>query len=204
MITLLAQHAAQSNSDRWWLTLAVPTGVIIGALIAGGFNKWTAKKPPHEKLEKLIAILKDWPEDLAGKETVHQAVELTLGEIRSTDRLEDIPDPVAPDAAPSEIAEAEATVDDVVRERERVRRNESLKSSWTSLAFALAAVWFFLQWSKAGIQSLPSFMAFVLVSLGMSAFVWILAPLLGAAWDETRAAGADAVARWRRRGRVEK
>lgn len=79
---LAADSASQSNNGQWWipyLALIVP---ITAAIVAGLFQMRTTRKAPHERLEKLIGIVKDWPVDLPGKETVHQSIELTLREIR--------------------------------------------------------------------------------------------------------------------------
>ncbi|MEV6279117.1 hypothetical protein [Nocardia sp. NPDC051832] len=79
MMTLLAQQASIGSPDRWWLAFVVPAGVVLGALVAGVFALRTTRTTPHDKLETLISALKDWPDDLPGKETVHQSVELTAG-----------------------------------------------------------------------------------------------------------------------------
>ena len=40
----------------WWQSIAVPTGVVLAALIAGTVAVRTARKTPHEKLRELAEI----------------------------------------------------------------------------------------------------------------------------------------------------
>ena len=82
MIHWLADDPNPQNNGQWWpayLTLGIPLAV---AFVAGRFQVRTTQKSPYEKLEKLIGVLKDWPEDLTGKETMHREIQLALSEIR--------------------------------------------------------------------------------------------------------------------------
>lgn len=74
----------------------------------------------HEKLEKLTGVLNDWPPDL-GRETVCQAIELTLGEIQRVDDLADLPKTHVDDS-PEKAAAAETSVDSIVKGREAWKR----------------------------------------------------------------------------------
>ncbi|WP_416565104.1 hypothetical protein [Nocardia testacea] len=113
MITVLAQQAAQA-SNPWWSFLAVPVGAVTGAVIAGGASWVVSRKTPYDRLEQLIGVAKDWPDDLPGKDTVYQAVELTLGEIRRADRLGELP---KASTEPDKVTAAEEKIDGIVQQR---------------------------------------------------------------------------------------
>lgn len=113
-----AEQTGQSSASPspWW---AVPAGVILAAVVAGFVNWRTAKKDPHDKLEQLVGIAKDWPDDLPGKAMVYQAIELTLGQVRRADGLEDLPDTSErePTDASSERSAYRESIDRIVREQ---------------------------------------------------------------------------------------
>ncbi|WP_297625227.1 hypothetical protein [Nocardia sp.] len=132
MIELLAQQAAQGNTDRWWLAFAVPTGVIIGATIAGLVSFWTNRKTPHDKLEQLVGVLKDWPDDVPGRDSVTRSIELTLGEIRRADKLDEVPSTSPADPRSAAVSKAEQEIDDLVAQRELERAQAEF---WKSAGF---------------------------------------------------------------------
>ncbi|MCX4094485.1 hypothetical protein [Nocardia sp. alder85J] len=119
---LAADPAPQSNNGSsgspgpWWLPYLALVAPLTAPFIAGLFSMRTTRKTPHEKLEKLIGVVNNWPEDLPGKETVYQSIELTLGEIREVDKLGDLPK-VEASETPSESSNAEEQVDAIVQAR---------------------------------------------------------------------------------------
>ncbi|WP_416566402.1 hypothetical protein [Nocardia testacea] len=129
MITVLAQQA-QANS-AWWSTWAVPIGVVTGSLIAGFITWRTSRKSPHDKLEQLVNVLKDMPEDIPGRDTVVGAIQLTLAEIRRTDQLDEILKAFALSRAPT-TPEHPATPEEKV-----ARANEALMRALEKLADVL-------------------------------------------------------------------
>ncbi|MET8430722.1 hypothetical protein [Nocardia sp. NPDC004860] len=98
MVAFLAEQAAQS--DKWW---AVPTGVVLGALVTAGlggvFGWWNAKRPKeltsHEKLKLLVEVIDKWPQENPppGIDTLHQAIEAALADVRRDDKLAGAPAP---------------------------------------------------------------------------------------------------------------
>ncbi|MGV9336532.1 hypothetical protein [Nocardia sp. NPDC003726] len=65
-----------------WLPVLAPVGVIVAAFIAAVVARWNVRKPPHEHLETLIQLYRDWPEELEGKETIERQIALQLAEMR--------------------------------------------------------------------------------------------------------------------------
>ncbi|MBF6302250.1 hypothetical protein IU459_32625 [Nocardia amamiensis] len=65
-----------------WLPVLAPVGVIAAAFIAAVVARWNVRKPPHEHLETLVQLYRDWPEELEGKETIERQIALQLAEMR--------------------------------------------------------------------------------------------------------------------------
>ena len=83
MLTVLAQSPDTSFS---WNILATPAGVVLGAVIAG-FVAWrNARKSVYERLESLVKVRKDWPDNLDGGDTIDHAIAFALAEIRRKER----------------------------------------------------------------------------------------------------------------------
>ncbi|MFF2551792.1 hypothetical protein ACFVUS_12380 [Nocardia sp. NPDC058058] len=94
MIEQMAQAATSQADVPWWipyLALGVPLGVVIAALISGRVSLRAVKKTPHERLVSLITALKDWPEDMPGKESIRLSIEVVLAEIRYSEQLSNLP-----------------------------------------------------------------------------------------------------------------
>lgn len=88
VITFLA-IASQAGTGFDWSILAAPSGVILGALIAGFVATRNAKKSVYERLASLMDVCKDWPEGMDGADTVDRSIALALAEIRRREKHTD-------------------------------------------------------------------------------------------------------------------
>lgn len=104
MTNFLAE-TAETGGGFDWSILATPAGVILGALIAGTVAWRSSRKSVYERLESLAKTRKDWPEGLAGTDTVDQSIALSLAEIRKREKHEDAASTPAQQRADREISE---------------------------------------------------------------------------------------------------
>ncbi|MFE4457987.1 hypothetical protein ACFROC_11590 [Nocardia tengchongensis] len=61
---------------------AAPVGAIVAATIAGWVAIRNSRKPAHDRVESLVKALKDWPDEIEGRETAERSLALALAEIR--------------------------------------------------------------------------------------------------------------------------
>jgi hypothetical protein len=179
VIAVLAQHA-QNSPSPWWLALAVPMGVVTGAITAGLFSLRTSRKSPYDRLEQLVGVLKDWPEDWPegqpSKETVHHAIELTTSEIRRSEAFQILPpSPRRPETMKDSEAELKAQLLD------RLGRSRSADIGGIAFIFAsLAAILiggFAIPWllrDHPDLRIIQPFVAFVAGSVIVGAVAGIL------------------------------
>ncbi len=180
--------ATQASTQQWWLAYIALLIPLSAPFVAGLFQLRTTRKTPHEKLEKLIGVLKEWPEDLAGKETVHQAIELTLGEIRRVDKLTELPKSGTDESPEADRAAAEK-IDQIVLGR-AVATVRKRRLSWARAFFWGGLAFIVLAWlapgAFLGFPSQPQiavgilyalFGAFLYVDLRGSATRFIDAPI---------------------------
>ncbi|WP_156747613.1 hypothetical protein [Nocardia sp. 852002-51244_SCH5132740] len=66
-----------------WLPISAPLAAILAALIAAAVARLNVRKPPpHEQLETLMQLYRDWPVELEGKATIERQISLLLAELR--------------------------------------------------------------------------------------------------------------------------
>jgi hypothetical protein len=66
-----------------WLPISAPLAVILAAFIAAVVARLNVRKPPpHEQLETLLQLYRDWPVELEGKDTIERQISLQLAELR--------------------------------------------------------------------------------------------------------------------------
>ncbi|MEU1527714.1 hypothetical protein ABZ413_36535 [Nocardia rhamnosiphila] len=66
-----------------WLPISAPLAVILAAFIAAVVARLNVRKPPpHEQLETLLQLYRDWPVELEGKATIERQISLQLAELR--------------------------------------------------------------------------------------------------------------------------
>ncbi|MBY8863971.1 hypothetical protein K7711_46430 [Nocardia sp. CA2R105] len=82
-----------------WLPVLAPLGVIAAAIIAATVARWNDHKAPHEQLETLVKIYRDWPQELEGKDTIERQIALRLAEIRVADEDGEQPEASAEERA---------------------------------------------------------------------------------------------------------
>ncbi|MGW4119872.1 hypothetical protein [Nocardia sp. NPDC004711] len=85
MIAWLAADPAQTNVAASWkdfLTLATPTGTIVGAVIAGYFLLRNARKSPYDRLDLLLKARAAWPQGLEGQQALDRAIQRAVASIR--------------------------------------------------------------------------------------------------------------------------
>lgn len=85
-VTNFLAAAADTGSGFDWSILATPSGVVLGALIAGSVAWRNSRKSVYERLELLAKARKDWPEGLDGAETLDQSIALALAEVRKREK----------------------------------------------------------------------------------------------------------------------
>lgn len=120
MITVFAQQALADSP--WWSAWAVPVGVVTGSAIAGFVTWRTSRKSPHDRLEQLVNVLKDLPEDLPGRDTIVGSIQLTLAEIRREDRLDELLKAYALTRSAMTPAHAATPEEEIARANEAVMR----------------------------------------------------------------------------------
>lgn len=82
----LPANATAASGGFDWSILATPSGVVLGALIAGTVAWRNSRKSVYERLESLAKTRKDWPVGLDGTETVDQSLALALAEVRKREK----------------------------------------------------------------------------------------------------------------------
>ncbi|MBA8965068.1 hypothetical protein JOJ86_007434 [Rhodococcus percolatus] len=105
---LAVDEASKGWSD--YLAAFGPIAVLSVGLITGWVAIRNARKSPHDRLETLIKVHKDWPEDVDGLETVTHSITLALADIRRTEKH-----PV-----PTTLTEEQAAAEAEVRKAGRV------------------------------------------------------------------------------------
>ncbi|MEV6280762.1 hypothetical protein [Nocardia sp. NPDC051832] len=60
----------------------MPFGVIVAAAMAAAVSLWNDRRTPYGDLESLIAIAKDWPDSVAGRDDIEAAIEVQLARVR--------------------------------------------------------------------------------------------------------------------------
>jgi hypothetical protein len=87
-------EAASTKSDV--TDLFSPAAVLLAALIAGLVAWWNARTSPQGRLQTLIGIYRNWPDEkLDGRDTVECSIAITLARIR---HMDGIPAPADPNA----------------------------------------------------------------------------------------------------------
>ncbi len=65
-----------------WLPILAPLAAIVAAVIAATVARRNVRKAPHEQLETLIQLYRDWPDELEGRGTIERQISLQLAELR--------------------------------------------------------------------------------------------------------------------------
>jgi hypothetical protein len=86
--SFLANSAAASGGFDWSI-LATPAGVILGAAVTAFVALRSARKSVYERLESLLGIREQWPDGLAGRDTLDRSITFCLAEIRRKEKHTD-------------------------------------------------------------------------------------------------------------------
>ncbi|WP_139273293.1 hypothetical protein [Mycobacterium paraffinicum] len=108
MLTLLAD-APSTCTSAWWNSFLGPIGVVVGAFITGLVTWRNARKSVYERLDILVQIRKEWPDNISGYDTLEHSIAIALAEIRRKE----------PGHVPAPTSESERKADAEVKLSER-------------------------------------------------------------------------------------
>lgn len=81
--SLAAADPPRGSAVVDWLPISAPLAAIMAAFIAAVVARLNVRKPPpHEQLETLMQLYRDWPVELEGKGTIERQISLQLAELR--------------------------------------------------------------------------------------------------------------------------
>jgi hypothetical protein len=147
-VTIVLADATAVGDGFDWSILATPSGVVLGALIAGTVAWRSARKSVYERLELLAKIRKDWPDGLGGADTVDRSINLALAEIRKREKHD-------AGTSPAGASPAEQRADRDLEKSRKTERRLSLIVAFIGVSATLVSAMLGSAYATQSAQSSP-------------------------------------------------